>query len=306
MPYYYRMSMKGLKIMNRIYYKLADIVIRMKSDFEYAADNGYMKEFILEDSDDFDYEFEFQQIQDINVYMNKAKKFVGQVAKFFYYQDDEGNDYCFHSHNEYLHAVTIIGDKKGVCYYISQSILAEEVNCGNHLENFFCLEKIFMKFHCMVLHSCHIHYDHQAILFTAPSGTGKSTQGDLWHQYLHAEIVNGDRTAIRKVNGVWYAFGVPFCGTSGINKNEKAPLKCIVVIRQYPRNIVERISMKQAFHYIYSELTINNWNQGFVNEAMDWTLSLIQDIPIYFFQCTKEYEAVDVLKKYIEGDIKND
>ncbi|WP_370839368.1 hypothetical protein [Intestinibacter bartlettii] len=33
----------------------------------------------------------------------------------------------------------------------------------------------------------------KGILFSAPSGTGKSTQADLWEKYENAEIINGDR-----------------------------------------------------------------------------------------------------------------
>lgn len=190
----------------------------------------------------------------MTVFMQKAPHFMGEVYYYHFYQDDSGKEYCFHLKDSYYHAVTILNEKEGKCYYISQGWLAEKVNNGYHLENFFWLEKILQMFQCMVLHSCHIQKDGEAILFTAPSGTGKSTQGDLWVQYNDAEVINGDRTAIRKVNGQWMAYGLPFCGTSGIHKNHQEPIRGITVIRQYPENRAMVLRGRDAFSAIYSEL----------------------------------------------------
>lgn len=286
---------------NSVCYRLADITIHVQMDFKYDTDKSYMYQYIVPDCENADYEFSFQQINDINVYKSIATNFKEKIQKHHYYQDNEGNEYCFFIHQQYYYAVTVLGEKKGYCYYVSYEWMKEAVNSGYYLENFLCLEKIFIKFQCMVLHSCHIHYAGNAILFSAPSGTGKSTQGELWRVHAGAEVINGDRTAIRKVNGVWKAYGVPFCGTSGIHENKQAPLKGIVTLRQYKENYVTRLKGRNAFYSIYSELTVNRWNQQFVNDAMDWTLELLQDIPVYEFLCTKEAEAVDVLKEYMEG-----
>lgn len=156
-----------------------------------------------------------------------------------------------------------------------------------------------MRFDAMILHSCHIQKDGQAILFTAPSGTGKSTQGDLWRMYSGAEIINGDRTIIRKRNGIWHAYGAPFCGTSNIHLNRQAPIKAIVVLRQAPEDHAERICGHQAFTAIYSELTVNSWNDAFVRKTLNWVTELSDEINIYRFLCTKSPGAVDTLEKVL-------
>ena len=156
-----------------------------------------------------------------------------------------------------------------------------------------------MRFDAMILHSCHIQKDGQAILFTAPSGTGKSTQGDLWRIYRGAEIINVDRTIIRKRNGTWYAYGAPFCGTSNIHLNRQAPIKAIVVLRQAPEDHVELICGHRAFSAIYSELTVNSWNDVFVRKALNWVTELSEEIKIYRFLCTKNPGAVDTLESVL-------
>ncbi len=282
-----------------IYYRLAGITIRVGLDFSYRSEYSYMRDFILDYPEKPDYCLEFEKIQDITAFTKKAPHFVGEFYHYHFYQDDEEREYCFHLKDAYYHAVTILEKSGGKCYYISEGWLFEKIRNGYQLENFFWLEKIFQMFSCMVLHSCHIQMDGRAILFTAPSGTGKSTQGNLWVQQRGAEVINGDRTAIRKVNGQWMAYGLPFCGTSGIHRNHEEPIRAIVVLRQYPENRPCVLSGRMAFSAVYSELTVNAWNRGFVESATEWTMELISEVPVYGFLCTKETEAVDVLEQFI-------
>lgn len=277
------------------YYQIADIVIRVVFDFAFPAQNSYMREYLVE-SRRPDYTLDFRQTDNIPSLLEETPVFVGEVAKFHYYQNQEGKEACFHIHDGYYHAVTILGENSGICRYISREWLKEEIQRGNHLENFFCIEKLLMKFDAMILHSCHIHKNGQAILFTAPSGTGKSTQGELWRLYRDAEVINGDRTIIRKKDDIWYAYGAPFCGTSNIHLNRQAPIKAIVVIRQAPEDIAEPIYGHEAFSALYSELTVNSWNSEFVQKALDWTTLLAEETKIYRFLCTKNPGAVSVLE----------
>ena len=44
----------------------------------------------------------------------------------------------------------------------------------------------------LAIHSAAIIYDDKAYLFSAPSGTGKSTHANLWKDEYDCEILNGD------------------------------------------------------------------------------------------------------------------
>lgn len=280
------------------YYRIADMVLHVVFDFVFPAENSYMREFLVEPCEP-DYTLSFCRTDNIPSFLEKTPVFVGEIAKFHYYQNQEGEEACFHLHDGYYHAVTILGTDRGVCHYLSVEWLKEEIERGNHLENFFCIEKLLMRFDAMILHSCHIQKDGQAILFTAPSGTGKSTQGDLWRIYRGAEVINGDRTIIRKRNGIWYAYGAPFCGTSNIHLNRQAPIKAIVVLRQAPEDHVEFMNGSRAFSAIYSELTVNSWSDAFVQKTLNWVSELSEKIKIYCFLCTKNPKAVDVLESVL-------
>lgn len=72
----------------------------------------------------------------------------------------------------------------------------------------FALERRMLQKDSFILHSAYIRHRGRAILFSAPSGTGKSTQASLWAQYAGAEIINGDRALLQKVQDCWMARGL--------------------------------------------------------------------------------------------------
>lgn len=76
------------------------------------------------------------------------------------------------------------------------------------------IEEIAVGSNGCVLHSSFIEKDGGAVLFTGPCDIGKSTQANLWRDYADAVIVNGDKTFIFEKDGVFYASGLPFSGSS--------------------------------------------------------------------------------------------
>ena len=149
----------------------------------------------------------------------------------------------------------------------------------------------------MILHSSFISYDGNGILFTAPSQTGKSTQADLWEKYQGAEIINGDRAGIKKEDGVFYGYGLPYAGSSKIYKNKREAIKAIIVLRQGKENKIRRLKSIEAFKYLYSEMMVNTWNEEFINGISDMIMDLISKVPIYMMECLPDESAVNLLKK---------
>lgn len=65
------------------------------------------------------------------------------------------------------------------------------LNIDTVFNSLLSLERRMNSYKSYILHSSYIVYQEQAILFSAPSGTGKSTQADLWKKYRDIEIING-------------------------------------------------------------------------------------------------------------------
>lgn len=164
-------------------------------------------------------------------------------------------------------------------------------------------EYILYKENTFILHSSYIRYNGKAILFSAPSGTGKSTQADLWHKYENVEIINGDRAAINCNNGVWYAYGLPFSGSSNIYKNITTPIEAIVILRQANENSIRRLNKLEAFKYIYSETTINTWNKDYINTIINLIMDMLECVDVYMLSCKPDRESVNLLKQNLRENI---
>ena len=164
------------------------------------------------------------------------------------------------------------------------------------------IEQVLNTFNAYILHSSFIKYQDKAILFTAPSGTGKSTQADLWEKYENAEIINGDRSGIRKMDGKWTAYGLPIAGSSGIYKNKKAEISHIIILKQGKENKLTKLSSREAFIKIYSETLVHTWDKEFQENIINMITDVVQNVRIYQYECLPDKSAVEFLKKQVIKD----
>ena len=161
--------------------------------------------------------------------------------------------------------------------------------------NCLAFEKTLNENNRLILHASFIKTQCGAILFVAPSGTGKSTQASLWKRYKGTEIINGDRAAVWKTDNVWYAGGVPWCGTSNIMKNDIVPLVAIILLEQGESNTIVIPSLIIKIKKLIEQTTINPWNMNMQIHSQNLLMELCMDVPIYHFSCKPNKEAVDKL-----------
>ena len=149
----------------------------------------------------------------------------------------------------------------------------------------------------VVFHCSFINRGGKAILFTAPSETGKSTQADLWQKYRGTEIVNGDRAAIRLADGVLLAEGIPFAGSSQYCKNQSLPLGAIVYLAQAPHTTIRRMRGYEAFSRIWEGISINTWDKQDLELASDTVKRIAESVPVFHMPCTPDEAAVIALEQ---------
>ena len=152
----------------------------------------------------------------------------------------------------------------------------------------------------ILLHCAFIDVNGEAVLFTAPSGTGKSTQAMLWEKFGNAELINGDRAAVMVTADGVFASGVPFCGSSGVRKNRTLKLRAVVYLSQSKENRAQRLLGLTAFKRIWEGITLNLWHKTDVEKATDTVLEIVEKVPVYHFHCTKDETAVKVLEKILQ------
>lgn len=191
-------------------------------------------------------------------------------------------------------------EKADITLSIPKEMEAEhEIFVRTNIWNYLAFEDVLINHQGFILHSSFISWQNNGILFTAPSGTGKSTQADLWKKYEDADIYNGDRTIIRKIDGKYYGFGSPYAGSSGIYRNESAPIKAIVVIEQGPDNVIRRLHGREAFLPLFRETLMNTWNKEYMEKMTDLLMDVACQIPVYHLSCRPDQGAVNTVKNEI-------
>lgn len=168
---------------------------------------------------------------------------------------------------------------------------------------YFGFERMLLEKEGFLLHASLINWQGKGIAFSAASGIGKSTQASLWERYRNAEIINGDRAGIRRIEkGVYYAYGSPMAGSSGVVKNKKVPLNSIVLLRQAKENRIRRAGVKEAFTALYKETLMNTWNPIFMQKMTELLFQVVSEVPIYILECRPDEEAVEILTDAILAD----
>ena len=156
-------------------------------------------------------------------------------------------------------------------------------------------------FHCSF-----VQWNDRAILFTAPSETGKTTQAELWHQYRSARIINGDRAAVRLVDGVLKAEGIPFSGSSSYCENCSLPIAAVVYLGQAPQTTIRRMRGFEAFSRIWEGVSVNTWEKQDLDRVSGVVQQIAGQIPVYDMPCTPDEQAVQVLEKALRGLLRED
>jgi hypothetical protein len=118
-------------------------------------------------------------------------------------------------------------------------------------DNFMQLLRIavesFLTYHgYFSLHASCVVYRGKAILFTAPAGTGKSTQARIRSDSLGAKILSGDRPLLQYSNEGVCVHGVPWDGKEQVFIQEKYPVAAIIEVRRAAQNYLRRLGARQA------------------------------------------------------------
>lgn len=144
------------------------------------------------------------------------------------------------------------------------------------------------------LHASAVVRDGKAYLFSGPCRAGKSTHTRLWQSTFGADaccVINDDKPALRRIDGVWYAYGTPWCGKDGINRNQKAPLAGVCFLKKAPENKIRRLSSLEAMQRVMSQ-TIYKFDDVRLLDAMLSHLEqFLQEIPIFELENVPEPSA---------------
>ncbi len=175
----------------------------------------------------------------------------------------------------------------------------EDLDMAEYMASGAVFARKLLRYDGFQLHASSVILNDKAYLFSAPSGTGKSTHTEKWVRLFGARYLNDDKPALRYADGVWTAYGTPWSGKHDLSRPEKAPLGAIAFVRRGTENGVQRLSPQEAIPYFISQLL-----RVIPAELMDLQLTLLdrllREIPVYLLTCRNDDEAAYVARAGME------
>lgn len=189
-------------------------------------------------------------------------------------------------------------------------IHAENVDDGNwkdnYLEGLAIYRKICEKLlfdDVILFHSSVICINNKAVLFTAPSGTGKSTHTRLWREHFGDKLtmINDDKPLLHidTNKNIITAYGTAFGGKDNIQTNTSAEAAAIVILHQAKENEIAQLTESEAFPMLLNQTYRVKTAQG-VSRTLELVYKLAK-LPVFSLGCNISDEAVMLVYETLKG-----
>lgn len=154
-----------------------------------------------------------------------------------------------------------------------------------------------------LMHGAVIQWRDKAYMFTAPSGTGKTTHIRLWRKYLGqgVSIINGDKPFIRIVDDCVRIYGTPWAGKEGWQNNKNAPLGGICIIERGTECRIRKLDSKEAIPYLLGQIHFGD-SSAQAGKTLELLDILIKKVPVYILNCDISEHAVRTSYEAMTGE----
>lgn len=152
----------------------------------------------------------------------------------------------------------------------------------------------------LLFHGSAIAVDGVAYMFTAKSGTGKSTHTSLWRQYLgdRAVMVNDDKPFLRIEEDSILVCGSPWNGKHRLGTNICVPLKAICILERGIENQITKITAGEALFMLLQQSN-RPADAKMLPKYMELLDAVAAHVDFYRLQCNMELNAAEVAYKTI-------
>ncbi|WP_027089500.1 hypothetical protein [Thomasclavelia saccharogumia] len=152
------------------------------------------------------------------------------------------------------------------------------------------------QFNVLLFHGSVIAVDNKGYLFTAPSGTGKSTHTRLWMERFknRAYMVNDDKPLLKIDNDIVTAYGTPWDGKHRLSTNTSVSLQGICILYQAKENTIKKINKKDALMQILQQTYRPLDNPQAYIQTLNLIDQLLNSTPVYKMGCNISQEAVNI------------
>ena len=154
----------------------------------------------------------------------------------------------------------------------------------------------------MLMHGAVIAFQGKGYMFSAVSGTGKSTHIALWKKYLgnQVEIINGDKPFLHVKKDQVLVCGTPWAGKEGWNVNRTVSLAGICFLQRGKKNQIHRLEPQDSLQHFLTQIYMpeNMEAAGMTLELLDM---LLKNVPLYLLECDISEKAVQTSFERMTG-----
>lgn len=168
------------------------------------------------------------------------------------------------------------------------------------------IAEALFEYDTILFHGSVVAVDGTAYLFTAKSGTGKSTHTRLWREAFgdRAVMINDDKPFLGVDDTGVTAYGSPWNGKHGIGSNKSAPLKAICILLRGEENSICRISAKEAVSMLLQQSS-RPQNKRMILQYMQLLDRITERVVFYQLRCNMESEAAMVAYETMANERKD-
>ena len=165
------------------------------------------------------------------------------------------------------------------------------------------IARAMVAYDTLLFHGSAVAVDGQAYLFTALSGTGKSTHTRLWCQHFgsRAFMVNDDKPFLRLLDGKVYACGSPWDGKHRLSTPTQVPLKALCLLERGEKNRIEPISRREALPQLLQQ-SYRPEEPAQLERALALLDAMTAALPLYRLYCNQEPSAAVVAYEGMGGN----
>ncbi len=155
-----------------------------------------------------------------------------------------------------------------------------------------------------VLHGSAIAYKGRGVIFSAPSGTGKSTHTGLWKKCFgdDVEYINDDKPALRFEKDEIRMYGTPWSGKTSLNLNKHVPLHAVVFVTRGEHNSLRRLDFTESLCNLQWQVVQPYHDAEIGSGIADRMIELAQRVPVYVMTCNMEDDAAYTARNALFGE----
>lgn len=214
-------------------------------------------------------------------------------------------EYCKGYETDEAHDFTVKTEETDIIYETEKSKREDALEgitgrtySSEYLETLAVYRKIteeMLKYDILLYHGSVIAVDGIGYLFTAKSGTGKSTHTGLWLKHFkdRAVMINDDKPLLQVTDRGVIVYGTPWAGKHNLNTNMSVPLKAICVLGRDTTNHIERVNPRDIYGMLMQQV-YRPTNPVLLLSTMKLVDALMEKTAFYSLGCNMDPEAAIV------------